>query len=67
MMDISFDPVITVGPIIVWCTLVVFAIIVILRLNRELRRADRLDARLEALQQQVELLKGSFSRNDSEG
>jgi hypothetical protein len=67
MMDISFDPVITIGPIVVWCTLVVFAIIVMVRLNRELRRTDRLDARLEALQQQVELLKGSIIRNDSEG
>ena len=64
---IEFDPVITIGPIVVWFTLVLFALIVYLRLNRELRRADKLDAKLEALQQQVELLKASFSRNDREG
>ena len=69
---IQFEPVINVtahvmpvaGPIVVWLTLVFFAVLILMRLNRELRRADKVDARLEALQEQVTSLKSVLAKYD---
>lgn len=54
---VTFDPVITIGPIIVWVTIVVLFLIVMARLSKEVRRAALVDAKLEILQDQVDQLK----------
>lgn len=54
---VTFEPTITLGPIIVWVTVLVMGIMVFIRVSRELRRADMVDARLELLQDQIDRLK----------
>lgn len=63
---VTFEPVITLGPIIVWATIVLIVAVVLVRLSREVRRGDRVDAKLEVLQGQIKDIKRVLMGEDKD-